>query len=122
MRKRRKSLLSSIALMGGVFVIVAFLLALKAPAGNKKYVVVKTYEPVGKKGEIVLAYGSGKSERIAMEQLNSQHHEHNANKLVDVFNRLDTEGYVFEGMGAAGSGNPTSLLQVDAYVFSRQKN
>jgi hypothetical protein len=122
MRKRRKSLLSSIALMGGVFVIVAFLLALKAPAGNKEYVIVKTYESVGKKGEIVLAYGSGKSERIAMEQLNSQHHEHNANKLVDVFNRLDTEGYVFEGMGAAGSGNPASLLQVDAYVFSRQKN
>ncbi len=108
--------------MAGVFVIVAFLLALKSPAGNKEYVIVKTYEPVGKKGEIVLAYGSGKSERIAIEQMNSEHHEHNAIKLVDVFNRLDSEGFNFEGMGAAGSGNPATLIQVDSYVFSRPRN
>ena len=57
------------------------------------YVVVKIYEPIHKSGEIIIAYGKDKSERIAVEKLDSEHHEYNSNKLVDIFNRLNDEGF-----------------------------
>jgi len=88
---------------------------------SQEYVLVRIYEPVGHAGEIVITYGGTKSERLAIEQLNSDHNEINGNKIVDVFNRLNSEGYRMITSGSAGSGNPASLVQVSSYVFSRAR-
>jgi len=90
-------------------------------AGGTEYVVVRVYEPVGAKGEIVLTYGGEKSERISIEQLNSDHHEVNGNKIKDVFNRLSDQGYELVSSGSAGSGNPLTLVHVSTYVFAKDK-
>lgn len=85
------------------------------------YVVVRVYEPINKVGEIVISYGNGKSERIAIEKLNSEHHENNANKMVDVFNRLAKEGYELESSAGSSHGNSASILHVDTFVFVKEE-
>ena len=89
-------------------------------AQESNYVVVKLYEPITKAGEIVIAYGNKKSERIPIEKLNSEHHEANSNKLVDVFNRLNEEGFVLMSSASSAHGNSASILHVDTFVFGRK--
>lgn len=89
-------------------------------AQETNYVVVKIYEPINKNGEIIISYGNGKSESIPIEKLNSDHHEHNSNKLVDVFNRLKNEGYELVTSASSAHGNPASILHVDTFVFGRK--
>lgn len=84
------------------------------------YVTVKLYEPINKKGEIVLSYGGGKSERIPIEELNSDHHEINCSKLTDVFNRLAKEGFKLVGTAGSSHGNPASVLHVETFVFVKE--
>lgn len=88
---------------------------------RKEFVLVRVYEPVGAQGEIVITYGGNKAERFAIEQLNSNHHEKNGNKIVDVCNRLAEEGYELESMASGGSGNDASLVHVSNMMFSREK-
>ncbi len=95
-------------------------LSFSIAAQESDYVVVKIYEPINKSGEIVIAYGNDKSESIPIEKLNSDHHEHNSNKLVDVFNRLKEEGYELKTSASSAHGNPASILHVDTFVFGRK--
>lgn len=103
-----------------IIVLSFCLLVFSGFAQETNYVVVKLYEPINKAGEIVIAYGMDKSERIPVEKLDSEHHEHNSNKLVNVFNRLDKEGYVLITSSSSAHGNPASILHVDTFVFSRK--
>ncbi len=89
-------------------------------AQESNYVLVKIYEPITKNGDIIIAYGNGKSETISVEKLDSDHHEHNSNKLVDVFNRLDKEGYELKTSSASAHGNPASILHTETFVFGRK--
>lgn len=89
-------------------------------AQETNYVIVKVYEPINQKGEIVIAYGASKSERIPIEKLNSDHHEHNANKTVEIFNRLNKEGFALISSSSSAHGNPASILHVDTFVFGRK--
>lgn len=101
--------------------ISAFALCMfHASAQETNYVLVKIYEPITKNGEIIISYGNGKSESIPVEKLDSDHHEHNSNKLVDVFNRLEKEGYTMISSSASGHGNPASILHVETFVFGRK--
>jgi|TARA_B110000881_G_scaffold211496_1_gene220034 hypothetical protein len=84
------------------------------------YVVVKIYEPIHKSGEIIIAYGKDKSERIAVEKLDSEHHEYNSNRLVDIFNRLNDEGFELISSSSSAHGNPASILHVNSFVFGRK--
>jgi hypothetical protein len=103
--------------------ILAFsALMLSASGAYSQYVVVRVYEPVNKSGEIVISYGNGKSERIAIEKLNSEHHENNANKMVEVFNRLASEGYELESSAGSSHGNSGSILHVDTFVFVKDED
>jgi len=89
-------------------------------AQETNYVVVKLFEPINAAGEIIISYGKDKSERIAVEKLDSDHHENNMNKLVDVFNRMNKKGFVLVSTAASAQGNPASILHVDTFVFSRK--
>ncbi len=123
MLKLDRNILNTLLIVGAIFLGLSLMVSLRTPANaNTEYVVVRAYVPVGSKGEIIIAYGSGKSERIEIEQLNSDHHEHNANRLVDVFDRLNEEGYTIASAGSAGAGNSASLLQVETYVFHKKVN
>ncbi|MBD80123.1 MAG: hypothetical protein CL840_14515 [Crocinitomicaceae bacterium] len=104
----------------GAFLISMFL-SVNAFAQDS-HVVVRVYEPVNQAGEIVISYGNGKSERIPIEKLNSEHHEVNANKIVDVFNRLAKEGYSLESSAGSSHGNTGSILHVDTFVFVKDED
>lgn len=106
---------------GGLLVAALLCFTLSALAQTSSYAVVKLYEPINKPGEIVIAYGNKKSERIPVEKLNSEHHEHNCNALVDVMNRLNKEGYVLVSSSSSGHGNPASILHVDTFVFQKKE-
>lgn len=86
------------------------------------YVMVRVYEPINQNGEIVISYGNGKSERIPIEKLNSEHHENNANKIVEVFNRLAKEGYELESSAGSSHGNAASILHVETFVFVKEED
>ncbi len=117
MNKSKAFLISSI-IVATLMMIFAFGEP-QVAEGGKEFVMVRVYEPVGANGEIVITYGGDKAERVDIEQLNSDHHEINGNKIVDVFNRLGAEGYSYESGSSAGSGNEASLVHVSTYVFSR---
>ncbi|UTW61562.1 hypothetical protein KFE98_16315 [bacterium SCSIO 12741] len=105
--------------MKSILPFLVFLM-MSATTFAQDYIVVKLYEPINKPGEIVIAYGNGKSERIPVEKLNSTHHEHNCNQLVDVFNRLGKQGYELETSAGSSHGNSASILHVDTFVFVKE--
>ena len=84
------------------------------------YVLVRVYEPITQSGEIIISYGNGKLESIPIEKLDSDHHENNANKIVEVFNRLAKEGYQLQSSAGSSHGNAASILHVDTFVFIKE--
>ncbi|MGY8952359.1 MAG: hypothetical protein ACKVJP_03200 [Flavobacteriales bacterium] len=84
------------------------------------YVLVRVYEPIAQSGEIIISYGNGKLESIPIEKLDSDHHENNANKIVEVFNRLAKEGYQLQSSAGSSHGNAASILHVDTFVFIKE--
>ncbi len=84
------------------------------------YVLVRVYEPITQSGEIIISYGNGKLESIPIEKLDSDHRENNANKIVEVFNRLAKEGYQLQSSAGSSHGNAASILHVDTFVFIKE--
>lgn len=106
-----------------ILVLVTFIVAIlcsTSALAQDSYVMVRVYEPINQNGEIVISYGNGKSERIPIEKLNSEHHENNANKIVEVFNRLGKEGYELQSSAGSSHGNDASILHVDTFVFIKE--
>ncbi|MGB0402567.1 MAG: hypothetical protein ACPGEG_00630 [Salibacteraceae bacterium] len=102
--------------------LVGFSLSSGALFAQDSHVIVRVYEPISQSGEIVISYGNNKSERIPIEKLNSEHHENNTSKIVDVFNRLAKEGYELESSSGSSHGNAASVLHVDTFVFVKDED
>ncbi|MEM9023232.1 MAG: hypothetical protein AAGB22_05805 [Bacteroidota bacterium] len=105
---------------GGLLAIavVLFTAFVEPRPASGSHVVVRTYEPVDLPGQIVIAYADGTSEAITLEPLNSANHAPNVAKIVQVFDRLEKEGYRMASASGSGSGNPATILHVDTFVFA----
>ena len=106
----------------GVICFILFFFTGNQVFSQDSYVMVRVYEPINQAGEIVISYGNGKSERIPIDKLNSEHHENNSNKIVEVFNRLSSEGYELESSAGSSHGNAASILHVDTFVFVKDED
>lgn len=104
------------------FAVGALMLTNQSLIAQVSHVLVRVYEPVNQNGEIVISYGNNKSERISIEKLNSDHHENNSSKIVDVFNRLAKEGYEIKSSSGSSHGNAASILHVDTFVFVKDED
>ncbi len=82
-----------------------------------EYVMMRAYEPIDAKSELVLSYGNGKSERIDLHDLKTENHEFNLDIILNTVNRLATEGYTLVSTSSSGVGNKTSIVHIETFMF-----
>ena len=82
-----------------------------------EYVMMRAYEPIGAKSELILSYGNGKTERIDLHDLKTENHEFNLDIILGMVNRLAAEGYTLVSTSSSGVGNRTSIVHVETFMF-----
>ena len=82
-----------------------------------EYVMMRAYEPIGAKSELVISYGNGKTERIDLHDLKTENHEFNLDIILGTVNRLAAEGYTLVSTSSSGVGNKTSIVHVETFMF-----
>lgn len=97
-------------------VLISFTLTDSKSRANE-YVMMRAYEPIGAKSELVLSYGNGKSERFDLHDLKTENHEFNMEIILNTVNRLAAEGYTLISTSSSGVGNRTSIVHVETFMF-----
>ncbi len=97
-------------------VLISFTLTDTKSRANE-YVMMRAYEPIGAKSELVISYGNGKSERIDLHELKTENHEYNLDIILGAVNRLAAEGYTLVSTSSSGVGNRTSIVHLETFMF-----
>ncbi len=102
---------------GFLFTILISFTLTDSKSRASEYVMMRAYEPIGAKSELVISYGNEKSERIDLHDLKTENHEFNMNIILNTINRLAAEGYTLVSTSSSGVGNKTSIVHVETYMF-----